>query len=413
MSSGETDIPRERVRILLVDDEPANTEFLRHVLRPEGYGEVVAYNEPGAALDRFQEIDPDLIVLDLMMPECDGFEFLQRMRALDPSGEYRPVLVVTGESSPQAQRRALSLGASDFLTKPLSPADIRIRIHNLLETRFLHRRLSRYNTLLEERVTERTQELEAARLEILDRLARAAEFRDDDTGQHTQRVGRVAARLAEILGEPAESVELIRRAAPLHDIGKIGVPDAILLKPARLTRHERSVMEDHTRIGAHILSGSRFPLLQLAEEIAYCHHEHWDGGGYPEGLRGTRIPLSGRIVAVADVFDSLTHERPYKEAWSAEDALAEIRSSAGSHLDADVVDALLSIVPEIVGADDRPASPVNGRLRRSEPRPDPLAEQIRALEAERDDLKRRVRELESAVADRDRRIAGFQQTPTG
>jgi putative two-component system response regulator len=413
--TGETpDIPRDRVRILLVDDEPANTEFLRHVLRPEGYGDLAIFNDSTAALERLGELEPDLVVLDLMMPECDGYEFLKRMRAMDTTGEYRPVLVVTGDTSAHAQRRALSLGANDFLTKPLSPADIRLRIRNLLETRFLHRRLSQYNTLLEERVVERTQELEAARLEILERLARAAEYRDDDTGQHTQRVGRVAARLAAALGQPPEWVELIRRAAPLHDIGKIGVPDAILLKPGSLTPDERAIMEDHTRIGAHILSGSRFPLLQLAEEIAFVHHEHWDGGGYPEGLKGSDIPLSGRIVAVADVFDSLTHERPYKKAWSVTDTIAEIRATTGSHFDPGVVDALLGLVPEITALQGfNGEADGNGRRRRPEPRPDPMAERIQDLEKERTRLKRRVRALERAVATREEEIAELQRTAAG
>lgn len=405
------DVPRARVRILIVDDEPANTEFLRHVLEPEGYGKLVECTDATAALDQFGDIDPDLVLLDLMMPKCDGYEFLKQLRTRVAPGNFLPVLVVTGDTSAEAQRRALSLGAHDFLTKPLSPADVRLRVRNLLQTRFLHARLQEYNTLLEDRVLERTQELETARLEILDRLARAAEYRDDDTGQHTQRVGRVAARLATVLGQSGEYVQLIRRAAPLHDIGKIGIPDSILLKPGRLTDEERGLMQEHTRIGAEILSGSRFPLLQLAEEIAWIHHETWDGDGYPKGLAGEDIPLSGRIVAVADVFDSLTHERPYKGAWSVKETLKEMQACSGSQFDPSVVEAMLRIAPEVTAlADQAPEAAEPSRNGRSVvPRPDPLEERIRSLEAEREQLLREVRNLAQKVARRDGRIARLSE----
>lgn len=406
MTGLESEFSRESANILILDDESANAEFLRVVLEPEGYGRVVELTSPVEALDRFEEIDPDLVILDLMMPGHDGFEVMQRIRARMDPDDYLPILVVTGDTSAETQRRALSMGAGDFLTKPLSPANVRLRVHNLLETRFLQAQLRQYNALLEEKVTERTRELEATRLEILDRLARAAEYRDDDTGQHTHRVGRLAARLASALGLPRERVQLIRRAAPLHDIGKIGIPDAILLKSGPLTEEERAVMKEHTRIGANILSGSRFPLLQLAEEIARVHHEHWDGSGYPDGLRGETIPLSGRIVAVADVFDSLTHERPYKPAWSVKQALREIEIHAGSHFDPNVVDAIFRIGPEAVAL----AEPVAGLGPEELPdlfatvRPDPVATRIVALETERDALRRQVRELREQVARRDARI---------
>lgn len=409
-------IPREDARVLIVDDEPANVEFLRHVLEPEGYGAVLAMTSSEDALERFEEFRPDVVVLDLMMPGCDGFQFMERASRMVERGVYLPILVVTGDTSAETRRRALSVGAKDFLTKPLSPADLRLRVRNLLETRFLHEQLRRYSSALEERVTERTQELEAARLEILDRLARAAEYRDDDTGQHTQRVGMLAARLGAVLGMDADEVELLRRAAPLHDIGKIGTPDAILLKHGPLTPAERAVMETHTTIGASILAGSRFPLLQLAEEIALTHHERPDGCGYPEGLSGDDIPISGRIVAVADVFDSLTHERPYKSAWSVKEALAEIEEHAGTQFDPKVVEAMLRIAPE-----SRLAPAVVGTIAPSDfdaiqqadlfssaLRADPLAARIRHLEREREDLAREVRNLRRKVGRRDARIQELQ-----
>jgi len=226
----------------------------------------------------------------------------------------------------------------------LSPAEVRLRVHNLLETRFLHLALQEQNRQLEERVRQRTaqlqrrtDELERARIEILERLARAAEFRDDDTGLHTRRVGHVSGLLAEALGMAAPEVELIRRAAPLHDIGKIGIPDTILLKHGRLSPDEETVMQTHTVIGAEILAGSDVPLLHLAQDIALTHHEQWDGMGYPNRVTGEAIPLVGRIVAVVDVHDALTHPRPYKAAWSHADALAEIEEQAGKKFDPDVV----------------------------------------------------------------------------
>jgi putative two-component system response regulator len=199
------------------------------------------------------------------------------------------------------------------------------------------------NLQLDQKVRERTAELEATQIEILERLALAAEYRDDNTGEHTKRVGETAARIAEALGWPTRDVELIRRAAPLHDVGKIAISDLILLKPGKLTSEEFEQMKAHTRLGAQMLSGGRFPLLQLAEQIALNHHERWDGSGYL-GLRGEAIPIPGRIVSVADVFDALTSERPYKRAWSQEDALAEIKRQSGQQFDPQVVEAFLSVL---------------------------------------------------------------------
>ena len=380
-------------RILIVDNEPSNVDFLHHVLDREGYGTLTRATDARDAADRLDEIRPDLVILDLMMPDFDGFQFMERVREWLPPDDYVPILVATADTAADTRRRALSAGASDFLTKPLSPAEVRLRVRNLVRTRFLHAQLRHQNVRLEERVSLRTLELEEARQEILDRLARAAEFRDDDTGQHTQRVGRLAARLAEVLGLPTEQVDLVRKASPLHDVGKIGIPDSILLKDGRLTPQERTLMQTHTTIGARILSGSRFPLLRLAEEIALNHHEHWDGGGYPSGRSGNDIPLSGRIVAVADVFDSLTHERPYKRAWSVKESLDEIRAQAERQFDPQVVEALLRVAPEVGALESM------DRLReREEDTDEQLEERLRILLEERDSLNRRIRGLRRRIA---------------
>jgi putative two-component system response regulator len=381
-------------RILLLDDEPANVEFLHHVLHRQGYGALVASMDGLEAADHLDEVRPDLVVLDLMMPGFDGYQFMERLRAWLPEDDYVPVLVVTADTSAETRRRALAAGAADFLTKPLSPAEIRLRVRNLLHTRFLHGALRGQNARLEERVEERTAELDEARQEILDRLARAAEFRDDDTGQHTQRVGRLAGRVARVLGLEDDHVELIRKAAPLHDVGKIGIPDSILLKEGRLSAEERALMETHTAIGARILSGSRYPLLQLAEEIALSHHERWDGAGYPNGLSGSEIPLSGRIVAVADVFDSLTHVRPYKHAWTVRETLAEFRAEAGRQFDPELVEVLLRVAPE-VGALESSAAVVAEHAPQTRGQ---LEARLRALEVEREDVNRRIRNLRRRLA---------------
>jgi putative two-component system response regulator len=249
------------------------------------------------------------------------------------------VLVLTADVTQATRQRALTAGARDFLSKPFDPVEVRLRIGNLLETRRLQLDLLSQNRGLEENVRARTADLERARLELLERLALAAEYRDDNTQEHAQRVGRTVALLARVMGLPDADTEVLRRAAPLHDIGKIGIPDAVLLKRASLTDEEFNLMKTHTRIGAEILSGSEFAILNHAETIAGAHHERWDGRGYPSGRAGEEIPLAARLVAVADVFDALAHERPYKEAWAVPLAVEEIARLAGTHFDPDVAQA--------------------------------------------------------------------------
>ena len=328
----------------MVDDDDGNVELLRLVLEPQGYTNIRTTNDPLEAPRIFEEFKPDLVLLDLRMPGMDGFELMEEFRKLTPGGTYVPILVLTSDASQDAKRRALAGGAKDFLAKPLSPAEVRLRVRNLLETRFLHVALEAHNRSLEDRVRERTQELEAARLEILYRLARAAEYRDDETGEHTRRVGRVSGQIARALDLPRSEVELIEMVAPLHDVGKIGIPDRILISPARLSEADFEVMKTHTIIGWELLQGSGFSLLETAARIARSHHEHWNGSGYPDGLAGNEIPLVGRIVGLADAFDALTHARPYKRAWSEAEALAEIEANRGQQFDPDVVDAFCEAV---------------------------------------------------------------------
>ncbi len=330
----------EQSRILVVDDQPDNVVLLERILSPS-YSLIKGVTDPGQALEAAAEFDPDLILLDLHMPAISGFAILEQLRQPGAGHDLLPVVVLTADSTPEARNRALELGATDYLTKPLDRREVLLRVRNTLQVRRLHLDLQDQNRWLEDRVQERTRALEDANIESLERLALAAEFRDDDTGQHTYRVGELAASIAQELGWDQARVDMLRRAAPLHDLGKIAVPDAVLLKPGKLDVAEFEIIKTHAAKGARILGGSQSSLLQLAESIAISHHERWDGTGYPNRIAGEQIPIVGRVVAVADVYDSLTHERVYKRAWSQADALAEIAGQSGKQFDPGVVSAFL------------------------------------------------------------------------
>lgn len=351
-------------RILIADDEPANVMLLERILKNAGYTRLSSAGNGRAAIEMCQSEPFDLLLLDVMMPERDGFGVLAELAPL-LQREQLPVMMLTADVSRVTKQRALDGGAKDFLTKPFDTVEVLLRVKNLLETRLLTLELRDHNRHLEERVAHRTLELresfdqlvvanaqlhesqravEHSQMEVLTRLAQAAELRDDDTGQHTQRVGELVARLGRALGLGESCVELLRCAAPLHDVGKIGISDTILLKPGRLTPEEFAMMKTHTSIGAQLLTGGHSPFVCTAETIALSHHERFDGGGYPRGLSGENIPLEGRIVSVVDVFDALTHERPYKRAWPLEEALAEIESQRGKQFDPQVVDAFLALM---------------------------------------------------------------------
>ena len=329
-------------RILIVDDQAANIQLMERILKGVGYQHWMSLTDSRRALAVFSEFQPDLVALDWRMPHMDGLSVLKQLRSRIPAGDFVPTLILTADNSRTTRQEALSAGAKDFLSKPLDVSETLLRIYNLLETRWLHVELKRHNETLEQRVRERTQDLERAQLEILQRLAMAAEYRDDCTGQHAQRVGKLSAVLGRAMGLPADEVELLRLAAPLHDVGKIGIPDGILLKPGKLTSQEYAEIKKHTDIGRVILSGSDFPILRMAERIALYHHERWDGGGY-NGLAGEAIPIEARIVSVADVYDVVTHERPYKQAQSPAEALALLQEESGKQFDPNLVRIALEL----------------------------------------------------------------------
>lgn len=328
---------------LIVDDEPQNISVLTQMLNQWDATNIVTTTDSRQTIPLFHTSSPDIILLDLMMPGMDGFEVMEQLTPLIPHDDFLPILVLTADTSDQAKRRALRLGAADFLTKPFDAIELSLRLHNLLTRRMLHRRLQEQNYSLDSQVHEQTKQLAQAEIETAQCLAVAAEYRDDDTGQHTQRVGHLSALLGRKLQLNEDEVTLLRRAAPLHDVGKIGIPDNILLKPGKLTAEEFTFIKTHTSIGAAILAQHHTSLLQQASSIALTHHERWEGSGYPQGLAGENIPLAGRIVSVADVFDALTHERPYKKAWAVEDAILEIQRHSGTQFDPRVVAAFSSL----------------------------------------------------------------------
>ncbi|MEK6747958.1 MAG: two-component system response regulator [Pseudomonadota bacterium] len=345
LPGGLQGITLNQAKLLVVDDEPANVKLLCRLLEAEGYRQVMHTIDPRVVVGLYREHQFDLVLLDIRMPYMDGFEVMRGLQAVD-AGDYVPVLVLTAQTDKETRVQALECGAKDFVNKPFDRLEVMTRIRNILQVRLLHNRIRQENRTLEQQVHASLQELEATRLEVLRRLGLAAEYRDNETGYHIVRMSKYSQLLAQALGLPEAKCTRILQASPMHDIGKIGIPDSILLKPGKLDPAEWDIMKTHATIGAEILShGSQ--LLEEARVIALSHHEKWDGSGYPQGLAGDKIPIEGRIVAVADVFDALTSERPYKRAWAMADAVEEIKKGRRKHFEPAIVDAFISILPGI------------------------------------------------------------------
>lgn len=355
--------------ILIVDDEVSNTRLISKFLNNLGYHQCIGLNDSRDAVELIRQNPPDLLILDVMMPHVSGIEILQQLRA-DPKTCHLPILVQTASVDRDTRLLVLESGATDFLSKPIDASELAPRVRNAITLKKYHDNLKGQAESLDAAVRMRTAELEASRQDVIHCLARAAEFRDDDTGHHVLRVGRYAALIARALGWNEHEVEQIGQAAQLHDIGKIGIPDSILLKTGklepdefermqrhtgigkkvieRLPQHEWDELRKHVQIGAKILDIPRSPVLQMAAKIALTHHEWWNGNGYPLGLAGEDIPIEGRITAVADVFDALSSKRPYKPPFSREKCFGIITEERGTHFDPQVVDAFFSMREEIV-----------------------------------------------------------------
>jgi putative two-component system response regulator len=339
-------------RILVVDDIEANVLLLQNLLRQQGYGNVHGTTDP-TRVAALHDSDPfELILLDLQMPGCDGFEVMRQLTR-DLKGDFLPVIVVTAFTDTENRIKALGQGARDYITKPFLVAEVVHRIRNYLEVRMLYLERQRQAEILEQKVRERTRELSETQKEILRRLALAGEYRDNETGNHVARVSHTCKALALAAGFSDDMAEMIFHASPMHDIGKIGVPDHILLKPGRLELDEMTIMRQHAQIGGTMLGGHPAAILQLAHSIALHHHEKWDGSGYPDALAGAAIPEEVRIVTICDVFDALTSSRPYKKAWPIETAINHLRDEAGRHFDPRLVDIFISILPAILEIRDR------------------------------------------------------------
>lgn len=344
--------------IMVVDDEELNLRLIDALLRPQGY-QVITVRSGEQALQQVQEIPPDLILLDIMMPKMNGFEVAARLRA-NPETKMVPIVMVTALQDVEDRVKSLEVGADDFLTKPVDRLELRARVRSLLKVKAYNDHMRNYQHELEAEVAKRTEELQRAyakvtkaSLETIHRLSRAAEYKDEDTGSHILRMCNYSALVARKLGLNETTVERILYAAPMHDVGKIGIPDHILLKPGPLSADEWAIMRQHTTIGGSILENSEEGFIKLAEIIALTHHEKWDGSGYPRGLKEDKIPLVGRIVAIADVFDALMSKRPYKEPFPLEKSLEIIKQGRGSHFDPTVVDAFFSILDQILVVKER------------------------------------------------------------
>jgi putative two-component system response regulator len=340
------------MKIAIIDDTPLNLTLMQALVGKLPDCEPLPFSDPAEGLNWCQQNEPDLVIVDYMMPGLDGVEFIRRFRAT-PDREHVPILMVTADHERQTRYNALQSGATDFLNKPVDRNEFQPRVHNMLALRRAHLATRERARTLELEVTKATALIHDREQETVTRLARAAEFRDPETGAHIQRMAHYSALIARQLEQSELFVATLLHAAPMHDVGKLGIPDHILMKPGRLTEEEFEQMKRHPEIGYDILKDSTSPVIQTAATIALTHHEKYDGSGYPHGTRGEAIPLEGRIVAVADVFDALTSSRPYKKAWPLSDAEKFMREGRGNHFDPLCVDGLLSDWEAVLDIRDR------------------------------------------------------------
>jgi len=337
-----------QANILIVDDEPANVTLLKRYLQREGYQNIHTTTDPREVNGLCDKTDFDAFLLDIRMPEINGFELMAWLNKRYSNNNYLPILVLTAQTDQETRIRALNEGAKDFLTKPFDRIEALTRIHNLIEVHLMHQKLKQQNVKLEEKVKQRTKELYHTRQQVIRRLGLAAEYRDNETGNHIIRMSKYSYLFALAIGLTEKHAELILNAAPMHDIGKIGIPDRVLLKPDKLNAEEWKVMQSHVMIGVEILSGDDSELMLMAKRIALHHHEKWDGTGYPAGLKGEEISIEGRICAIADVFDALLSIRPYKKSWTVDQTINLIESEAGKHFDPQIAQSIRLLLPELL-----------------------------------------------------------------
>ncbi|WP_426193099.1 HD domain-containing phosphohydrolase [Massilia sp. DWR3-1-1] len=333
--------------ILIVDDNTTNLLLLAQLVRGASERPATTFEDPVDALEWCEDHTPELVLVDYRMPTLSGVEFISLFRRMPGLADV-PIIMITTENEARVREQAREAGATDFVAKPVEANEFRLRVRNLLQLNEARTLLADRALLLQREVAAATAHIADRERELVTRLARAAEYRDPETGAHLHRMAQYSALIARQLDCPPQFCQRLLEAAPMHDIGKLGTPDYILLKPGRLDDAEMAIMRQHAAHGAHILAGSASPLMQLGEEIARCHHERFNGSGYPQGLAGAAIPLSARIVAVADVFDALSSPRPYKRAWSLTDARAFLEEHSGSHFCPDCVAAFVRAWAEVL-----------------------------------------------------------------
>lgn len=355
-------------KIMIIDDEPLVIRVVRRFLAADGFNNFVTIEDSRTAIERIRNETPDVVLLDIMMPHLTGLDLL-RERQKDQSMMLIPFIILSANSENQIKREALSYGATDFLSKPVDASDLTVRVQNLLTVKRQHDRIANYAIELEEQVRQRTEQIERSREQIIHCLAKAGEYRDNETGEHVTRVGKYCAVIANELGFDADYCHQIELAAQLHDVGKIGIPDSVLLNPGKLNHAEFEVMKRHCNlgcdimeplaesekerinqhgaVGSSIMEGVNSPMLELAAVIARTHHEKWDGTGYPNGVVGDQIPIEGRICCCADVFDALSSDRPYKSKFPLQKCLEIMISERGTRFDPVVLDAFLKRLGDI------------------------------------------------------------------
>jgi len=346
--------------ILIVDDNPSNVLLLERVLNLAGYHDIIVALDSEKVVSLYERFRPDLIMLDLLMPKMDGFEVLEALNAVK-GDDYIPVIMISAQPTKENKLKALEYGVNDFIAKPYDPIEVSMHVRNMLLTRMMHNRLIQEKNDLEENIVKRTKEIYELQYDIIKRLMLAIELRDGDTGMHVIRIGLYAYEISEGLGKDESYCQRIQYAGMMHDIGKIGIADSILLKKGKLTSEEWNIMKEHTTKGADILSGSQNSMIQMSKEIALTHHEKWDGTGYPMGLKGEEIPLCGRIIAICDVFDALVSERPYKKAFPVTEAVRIILSENGRHFDPKIMKVFIEKLDKLIQIENGVKKPTWGK----------------------------------------------------
>jgi len=350
MSDVSSDI--HAAKILIVDDDSINIALLNEILEEKGYLNVLSTTDPFQVLPLFKKHRFDLIILDIQLPGMSGVKILQQLQKIVKS-EFLPVLALTAHTEAKIREQVLGLGAKDFISKPFENWSILLRIRNALHANLYHKQQVFRKDLLDSEIHNRTKEILETQFEIVQRLAVAGELRDNETGAHVKRMSHICSLLSMKRGLGHEYSELMLHASAMHDVGKIGIPDSILLKSKKLSPEEWQIMQQHPKIGARILGNHESKLISLAREIALYHHEKWDGSGYPHGVSGNRIPVSARIAAISDVFDALSSDRPYKQAWPIEKVVETIKAESDRHFEPVMVELFLENLPEITAIKDR------------------------------------------------------------